>query len=159
MTANVAILSNKKGGEVQLYFSANGYALCTGNAITSNVNGTNTCLAIYDEVINSMSIREIIQSTSNSSTYWTVSRGANTYFNLTPSVIDYNFASMGMGFSLDSTANVNVTLNGGGVGFLILKMNKQSIESIFSFEQVFTYNMDFSQINNSQYINFIAGAM
>jgi len=124
MTANVAVMSNRKGGQVDLYFSANGYALCSGNSTTSNVNGSSTCLAISEETISNMYIREIFYSTSNAAAYWTVSRGANAYFTLGNNDGWMNFAADGEGFQLDATANVVVTLTGTATGFIILKMKK-----------------------------------
>lgn len=128
MTANVAIISNRNAQNVDLYFSGNGYTLATGNSSTSNVNGTNTCLALSGETIRSCSIGLVQFSVSSSNTYWQISRGANTYFTLYGggSVGTIDFAGSGQGFELDSTANVNVTLNGGGTGFLTLRLRKQT---------------------------------
>lgn len=60
---------------------------------------------------------------SNGTTYWTVTRGANTIAVL-EGAGHLDFAGNGVSVNLDNAASVTVTLNGGTTGFIMLELQK-----------------------------------
>lgn len=111
------IIGNKKGSTVTLHFTSNATLVIEGNNSVSNV-------ALTDEEVASGYIRQVWFGTSNDS-YWTVSRGADVVgvFDRTGQL---DFAGSGNALTINPQANLSVTLNGTGDGFLMIELMKDS---------------------------------
>lgn len=110
------IVSNKLGGRVVLHFTANGSAVIVGNSSVSNV-------ASPGEDVVGATISQVWYG-AGADASWTISRGANTvgaYFGSD----HVQYASHGVALTLDSTANLAVSLSG-GVGYVMVELTKQS---------------------------------
>lgn len=117
----MAIVINKQArstttGYIVIHGSANAEYVVVGNSSVSNI-------ASGDEVVTGASIAQVWWGVANGG-YCTVARGANTVLVLTESG-SMNFVDDHIPISLDTTANVSFTING-GVGFVMIEMQKQS---------------------------------
>lgn len=117
----MGIVTNKQArsttsGYVVIHGTANASYIVVGNSSVSNI-------ASGQEIVTGASIAQVWWGVSNGG-YCTVSRGANTILVLTESG-SMNFVDDHIPISIDTTANVSFAING-GVGFVMVEMQKQS---------------------------------
>lgn len=113
----MAIITNGKGGKTITHNVANATYVVVGNNSVSNI-------ATPDEQVNGCTIRNVIWGCSSGS--WAVKRGANTVMVLNNSG-NMPFYQFGCPVNLDRTANVVIELSGGGTGFIMLELQKESV--------------------------------
>jgi hypothetical protein len=123
MTAGVVEFS-QLGKNAMLHFVANSYANVAGNTSNSDI-------AVGNEVVLGASISYIWWGSSNQTTNWSVARGGNTIMTLNGTgamdFLEGDALIAGSNSSVNAlSSNVVVTLNGGGTGFVRVRMHKNS---------------------------------
>lgn len=107
----MTIISNKLGQSTTLHVNANTTLVVAGNNSVSNI-------ASASETVVSANIRRIWTGGACS-----ISRGANVVFTSTQSGY-FGFADHGAVLSMDSTANVVISMT--GTSFVMIELSKQS---------------------------------
>lgn len=119
----MAIIINKKGLSSVVHVVANATLTIAGAAGVSDI-------ALGDEVLTGATITQAWYGSSNGS-YWEVKRGSNTVM-VMDSTGYIDFAGNGVALNKDTTGTLVITLNGTGVGFLILELSKQPTSSAYA---------------------------
>lgn len=119
----MAIIINKKGLSAVVHVTANATLTIAGDDQTS-------AIAAAGETLTGATITQAWYGSSNGS-YWEVKRGANTVM-VMDSTGYMDFAGNGVALNKDTTGTLVITLNGTGVGFLILELSKQPTSSAYA---------------------------
>lgn len=121
----VTVIQNKKGTAAVIHVtSANGYVLVSGNSSTSNINGSNTCLAIADEQVRGVTITQAFWGIDPSSDgHVVIKRGSNVV-----AVFDStgykDYAGNGMALSKDASANLVIEFASSANSYVMLELQK-----------------------------------
>jgi len=118
------ITSNRKNTSLVIHVAGanSGNVVVAGNSTTTNVNGTNTCVAIGDEVLTGAYITQAVWGCDGTG-HIQVLRGANLVA-VYDSTGQHEYAGTGMPLTVDSAANVVINLVGSANAFITLELQK-----------------------------------
>ena len=110
------VMINRKNGSAVLHTTTTtaGFILVGNNSVSNVATG--------NENIISASIGQIWASSSNAG-YWEVKRGANVVA-IIAGTSHLQFSERGCSLIKDNTGDLSLTLNGGGVGFIMVEIQK-----------------------------------
>lgn len=120
----VTVTSNKKDTSLVIHVSGanSGNIIVAGNSTTTNVAGTNTCVAIGNEVLTGAYITQIFFGIEPNG-YAVVKRGGTitTVYDST-GFVDY--AGSGMALTVGQNANLSVEFVNTSNGYVMLELQK-----------------------------------
>lgn len=121
----VTITNRKNTSSVIHVAVANTTIICSGNSTTTNVDATNTCLAIGDEVLTGVRINQAFWGVDPAAGegFAILKRGANTVA-IYDSTGYHDYAAAGMPITVDQSANLTVEFSGTANAYLMLEVQK-----------------------------------
>lgn len=119
----VSIISNKKNTAATIHVSvANTTIKVSGNSTTTNVDATNTCLAVNDEVLSGAYIAQVYWGIDPNG-YAVIKRGT-TPIAIYDSTGYKDYAGCGMALTVGQTANLTVEFVNTANGYVLLEVQK-----------------------------------
>lgn len=119
------ILHNRKKTSAVIHFaSSNSSIVVVGNSTTTNVDSSNTCLALPDEELNGVSITQVFWGIDPSSDGHAVIKRGNNIVAVYDSTGYKDYAGSGMSLTIDSQANLVVEFAGSSNSYLMIEVQK-----------------------------------